>query len=75
MTVSPNFEELLIQTGVIQAGEFVSRSGRKMNYKVELGAEFATSHPALADRVANYLASLLEKHEPEIVIPVPEGAN
>jgi orotate phosphoribosyltransferase len=67
-------ERRLRELGVIQSGEFYTATdGIPFNTKVNLDVMY--EDPELFEDISATIAKRLKKHKPEIVIPVPDGAN
>ena len=70
-------EQKLVEAGVIQTGYFRAHNGEEGYTKVEMDPVLAedTPHPELQLAILEALATKLQKYEPKIVIPMPEGPN
>lgn len=70
-------EQGIIDAGALRIAEFTTHGGESANYRVEmediLGED--SSHRELRGMIADRLAKKLEPYEPEVIIPIPEGAN
>lgn len=67
-------EARLRNLGVIQNAEFITATdGILANCKVEMDVMYQDQ--SLTDQIAENLANRLEKYKPEVIIPVPRGAN
>ena len=69
-------EQAIRDTGAIQYGEFTAHNGEQGNCKVVLDELLNNElHASLRGEVVKSLARKLKPFEPEILIPMPEGAN
>jgi orotate phosphoribosyltransferase len=67
-------EARLRQLGVIRKAEFTTATdGILANCKVEMDVMYQDT--ALTEAIAEQLATRLEAYHPEIIVPVPKGAN
>ena len=70
-------EQGIIDAGALRIAEFTTHGGESANYRVEmediLGED--SSHRELRGMIVDRLARKLEPYEPEVIIPIPEGAN
>jgi orotate phosphoribosyltransferase-like protein len=70
-----NLERAIKKRGAVKVEEFTSHAGESGNCKLELDGEFLKANPKLAGEIACRLAVRLETYQPEIIVPVPAGAN
>ncbi len=73
--ISPSMaESRLRDLGVIRHEEFLTATDSiPANQKVEMSVMYRD--PELTENIAELLAVRLESYEPEIIVPVPRGAN
>lgn len=72
----PNrYEQALRDIDVIKFGDFTAHNGEAGNCKVDLDVLFEDEHRELAAQIAARLAKKLEPYDPELILPVPKGAN
>lgn len=77
MAKATDYEQALVAGGFIKYGEFTAHNGEAGNCKVELDELFEEDgpHVELANGVTADIAEKLRPYKPEIVIPIPDGAN
>jgi orotate phosphoribosyltransferase len=69
-----DIEYCLRQLGVIERGDTTTAAGLQANIMINL-KEVPERDPELAEEIAGRMATRLTVYEPELLIPVPKGAN
>jgi orotate phosphoribosyltransferase len=69
-----NFEDRLRGLGVIEKGDFQTAAGATANQKINL-EKVLEKDPQLAAEMAGVLAIRLSVYKPDLIVPVPAGAN
>lgn len=76
MARASNIEREILDTGALQVQEFTAHNGELGNCKIVLDNLLNThQHPELLRKVVKRLSRKLGLHQPEIILPIPEGAN